>query len=113
MEKENLTTFKSRLENLRAEIISLIQDEDAPALGREALDEIDQASNALARQMGSLMSSNHRKNLEKVDAALKRIQWETYGKCSECGADIPLKRLEILPFTGLCVDCRTELENSG
>ncbi len=32
--------------------------------------------------------------------------------CEECGEPIPLRRLEIMPFTKQCVGCREENENN-
>ena len=35
--------------------------------------------------------------LKEVNAALERIDKETYGKCAKCGEDIPLERLNANP----------------
>ncbi len=110
MNKEDVAKFKERLEKLKAEILVLIQDEEDHNITREALDDIDQTSDMLAREMGSKMSSNHKNNLIKVEEALKRIREKTYGKCMECGADIPVPRLQVLPFADLCVNCQNEHE---
>lgn len=110
MNQKDVAKFKERLEKLRVEILSLIQDEEDQSITREALDDIDQTSDMLAREMGSKMSSNHKNSLIKVEEALKRIKENTYGKCAECGADIPVPRLEILPFAELCINCQNEHE---
>ena len=110
MNQENLTTFKERLERLKNEILLLIQDEDDSTVTREALDDIDQTSDMLAREMGSMMSKNHKNNLMKVEQALKRIKEKNYGKCMECSTDIPVARLQVLPFAELCVRCQEEQE---
>jgi DnaK suppressor protein len=41
--------------------------------------------------------------LGQIDAALARIQGGSYGFCTECGQEIPLARLEAVPWTSLCV----------
>lgn len=110
MNQKDLATFEKRLERLKNEILLLIQDEEDSTVTREALDDIDQASNMLAREMGSMMSKNHKNNLVKVEEALKRIRERTYGKCMECRADIPVARLQVLPFAELCVRCQEEQE---
>ena len=33
------------------------------------------------------------------------------GKCLHCGKTIGLKRLEALPWTPYCIDCREKIEN--
>lgn len=113
MDQANLDKFKERLEKLQSEIMLMIREEEDPTVTREALDDVDQTADMLSKQMGSVLSSNQKKNLDKVQDALRKINNHTYGKCTECDADIPLPRLEILPFTQLCVECQTEMENYG
>ncbi len=43
--------------------------------------------------------------LKDVQAALWRLEEGTYGQCVDCGAAIPLERLEILPQTARCLSC--------
>lgn len=43
--------------------------------------------------------------LAKVERALERVTAGTYGTCESCGKQIPLARLDILPYANLCVDC--------
>ncbi|MEX1038323.1 MAG: TraR/DksA C4-type zinc finger protein [Acidimicrobiia bacterium] len=45
--------------------------------------------------------------LDDVDAALARIESGKYGKCANCGKDIPKARLEARPSSILCIDCKT------
>ncbi|HEX9762003.1 MAG TPA: TraR/DksA C4-type zinc finger protein [Acidimicrobiia bacterium] len=43
--------------------------------------------------------------LGKVRNALGRIEAGEYGLCESCGKSIPLERLDILPYSTLCVEC--------
>ncbi len=43
--------------------------------------------------------------LAQVDHALERMDEGGYGTCERCGTDIPVTRLEVLPYTTLCVEC--------
>ncbi len=52
----------------------------------------------------SLMLLTERE-LAQINDALARIEEGSYFTCSECGAPIPEERLELLPFTTLCVNC--------
>lgn len=54
--------------------------------------------------------ANHRKCLAKYDEALERFKEGTYGICVECEEDIPTSRLLVVPFTDLCVSCKSERE---
>lgn len=44
--------------------------------------------------------------LSGARAALERIKTGTYGRCTECGAEIPAERLEIAPEVPYCVTCQ-------
>jgi len=45
-----------------------------------------------------------------VVAALQRLDAGTFGRCVECGMEIPAERLEDLPYTPYCVDCEAVVE---
>ena len=51
------------------------------------------------------MQQNSIDLLHKVEHALAQIAAGTYGKCESCGNDIPVARLDALPYATLCVDC--------
>ncbi len=40
-----------------------------------------------------------------AEAALARIDSDDYGICIDCGEEIPLKRLELMPESLKCVHC--------
>ncbi len=48
--------------------------------------------------------------LLQVKHALQRIKQNEYEQCEECGAEIYIKRLKIMPFTTLCIKCAQKLE---
>jgi len=43
--------------------------------------------------------------ISKVDHALARIKTGHYGICENCGTAIPIERLDVLPYSTLCVEC--------
>lgn len=50
------------------------------------------------------------RELEQVDAALRRIDLKEYGFCLRCQDEIPYERLKIRPMGTLCYTCQCELE---
>jgi len=46
--------------------------------------------------------------LHKIAVALKRIERDDYGYCTECGEEIAFRRLEFDPATTLCIDCAND-----
>ncbi len=60
------------------------------------------------------ISLEHEDNtqLHEIDAALERVKDGTYGKCCQCGNEIPASRLEAVPFAMYCVRCETARERA-
>ena len=104
--------FRARLlawkdEILRESKLTLqaLQEENVnhPDLADRASSETDRAIELRARD-------RQRKLISKIDAALQRIEDNSYGYCEETGEPISLKRLEARPTADLCIDCKTLAE---
>lgn len=46
-----------------------------------------------------------RRELQRIEASLERLEAGDYGYCVTCGNQIPLQRLEIDPTLPTCVNC--------
>ena len=46
------------------------------------------------------------RTLQDIEGALDRLESGTYGRCSDCGAEIPVTRLRAKPFAERCRDCQ-------
>lgn len=46
-----------------------------------------------------------RADLDDVEAAMKRLDEGTYGRCEACGSAIPAERLEARPAARRCPAC--------
>ncbi len=112
MKKEKLEQFKDNLLKLKADISRMLQTQSEPKELRDAFDDPDIATEMMEKMMSALVSSNYESNLERIDAALERIQEDQFGKCVVCGTEIPLPRLEALPFTLYCINCQKEIEKN-
>ncbi len=50
--------------------------------------------------------------LQRIDAALQRIEDGDYGNCLSCDEPIMVSRLEVEPAALLCIDCASKAEQS-
>jgi len=50
--------------------------------------------------------------LQDFERALGRLQKGTYGRCSDCGAEVSAARLRAMPYAEKCRDCQ-ELADAG
>jgi RNA polymerase-binding protein DksA len=64
----------------------------------------DTASETYDRELDEGLEEDAQQQLYEVEAALKRLDEGTYGVCSVCGKEIPVERLEAVPWTTLCID---------
>ncbi|WP_282011444.1 TraR/DksA family transcriptional regulator [Nitrospina watsonii] len=74
--------------------------------------EIDLASSLEGREMAFQLSSRERNELKMIEEALFKMAKGTYGVCEGCSKNIPVKRLQIMPLTPLCIECQENLEVS-
>ena len=69
-----------------------------------ALDDGDWSVVDLSEDISLRQLSTHMENLKKIDEALRKISEGTYGICEECGEEISMERLKVMPFAIYCRD---------
>lgn len=60
---------------------------------------------------GLILADIHRQEIEALDGALVRLDNGTYGLCAECGQDIDVERLKVMPYADSCVRCKSRSES--
>jgi DnaK suppressor protein len=73
----------------------------------------DLASATLNREIDYSLEESSEQHLQEIDAALKRLDDGTYGKCVVGGEDIGEERLEAMPWTPYCIDHARAREQGG
>ena len=72
----------------------------------------DRASEEIDRTFELRTRDRERKLINKIDAALKRIEDGTYGYCDETGDPISLKRLQARPVATLSLEAQENHEKA-
>lgn len=104
--KLDLEHYKKLLLARRDELTQDVKRYDAAVLDSQVAEVGDAGDAAVSDQAKSVdadLSSTANGNLGLVDDALKRIDNGSYGKCIDCGEDIPPARLEAVPWTPYCI----------
>jgi RNA polymerase-binding transcription factor DksA len=99
---------RKRLEEMRDELdrsIEYLRTGTEPA-GRFSGDAADAGANLSENDRTEAMLDSARTQRESVLAALDRIEGGRYGKCIDCGHEIPAGRLEAQPSACRCVGCQ-------
>ena len=73
-------------------------------------DEIDEIQGNMLIEMTNQLNIRNSAKLSQIEAALKRIEEDKYGKCQDCDDPIPEKRLLSNPYFQTCVTCAEERE---
>lgn len=70
-------------------------------------------------EMNQVIASNRNREralrMKRIADALGRLRAdpEDFGICEGCGEDIPRRRLELMPWATLCIDCQEAREDDG
>ncbi|MES1165586.1 MAG: TraR/DksA family transcriptional regulator [Verrucomicrobiota bacterium] len=104
-------TFRQRLLDLKAEILAAGDIVPEAARQEPAVVGNDEDTQPLAEMSQSIASSRNRNRtgvLARVMAALARLDGDpqSFGLCVECEEPIAAKRLELMPYVELCVECQ-------
>lgn len=111
-----LRNFREGLLSERAQLLGQVEGLDAEAdvkNWRESGfddDPADAGSASFERETAQSLSLHARNLLAQIDDALRRLDEDTYGECVTCGRRIELERLEALPYTTQCMECRRREE---
>lgn len=107
--------IKQKLLEMQSAILAdleLDRESTRSAISGDIGDEIDYANEDRNRELYQLLCERDQKKLVQIREALEAIDDKTYGTCEECGVKIGKKRLLALPFTNLCIECKSEEERT-
>ena len=99
--RQKLVSWKKDLLKESSQTINNLQNEN------EAKPDItDRASEEIDRSFELRTRDRERKLINKIDAALQRIEDGSYGYCDETGEPISIKRLEARPVATLSLEAQ-------
>lgn len=101
--------IRHRLVALREELTALSElSEEARSTVHLDQQSVGRLSRMDAMQMQAMAQAAERQRgleVQKIDAALRRLEEDEYGYCVDCGEAIAPGRLEIDPAAALCIRC--------
>jgi len=117
MHEDRIERFRRQLLQQQQALLGL--QETADEASRTV--ELDQTSvgrlsrmDALQEQAMSQERGRRRQiELQKIAAALRRIEAGNYGDCVLCGEEIAIRRLELDAAVPLCINCASKSDDAG
>ena len=76
-------------------------------------DAADAAFDHQGEELSTQLAELEARELNQIERALLRLRQGTYGLCEGCATKIPVARLNVLPYSTLCIKCQREAENDS
>jgi DnaK suppressor protein len=80
---------------------------------QSSADVVDAALDSAQDEISSQLAEVESRELAYIENALEQMRIGNYGHCEHCSANIPMARLQALPYATLCIQCQREAEKSG
>jgi DnaK suppressor protein len=115
LKPNEIAEFKRRLLELKAQITQTIEgtkkDVTSPdeSMGYKQ-HSADEGTDVFVKQVSLKVTDKEFGVLRQIDRALEKIEEGTYGVCDLTGEEIPIKRLEAVPYAVMTVKAQEKLE---
>jgi DnaK suppressor protein len=117
----SLASFRTILENKLVELYRSSHDKVRQGMTRqldaldqeEPRDEAEEAQRVSARDARITMGEREAQLAQLIEASLERMTNGEYGICVDCGREIELDRLQLVPWTLRCVADQEAQEFQG
>jgi DnaK suppressor protein len=115
LKKADIAKYKKRLEELRDQLTNTIRDisEDVKTADQTkgySQHQADEGTDDFNRTITLEVTSKEFGILRQIERALEKIEEGTYGICDISGEEIPVARLEAIPYAAMTVKAQEKLE---
>lgn len=101
----DLQEFRQQLAERRRYLLRKLEQFEASLDRPRSKDIEDRATETENEEVIEGLGITGLEELRRIDRALSRIDNGTYGLCANCGEEIPIKRLRVVPETQTCIAC--------
>ena len=115
LKKTEVAKFKKRLEDMQRQLTHSLKGTTAEVKKTEegtgySQHQADQGTDDFDRTISLEVTSREFVILRQIERALEKIVENTYGICDITGEEIPLARLEAVPYANMTVKAQEQLE---
>jgi DnaK suppressor protein len=115
LKKTEIAKFKKRLEEMRKQLTHSLRGSTAEVKTPDeatgySQHQADQGTDDFDRTISLEVTSKEYGILRQIDRALDKISDNTYGICDITGEEIPLARLEAVPYATMTVKAQEKFE---
>ena len=103
--------MKKLLLEKREDLLRLVENASKKDIDENNIgDEADVASGSVEKELLFELNDNERSILVSIEAALRKIENNTFGLCENCRKKIKKERIKALPFARCCITCQSKVE---
>lgn len=115
LKKNDIIKFKKKLEEMRNQLTHTLKGSTAEVKTPDeatgySQHQADQGTDDFDRTISLEVTSREYHILRQIERALEKIDENTYGICDITGEEIPLARLEAVPYATMTVKAQEQLE---
>ncbi len=115
LKKAEIEQFKERLLQLRAQISQALKETNKEVTQPDqskgySQHQADEGTDDFVKSVSLQVSNKEMGLLRQIDRALEKIDEGTYGVCDLTGDEIPIKRLEAIPYATMTVTAQDQFE---
>ncbi len=115
LKKSDVAKFEKRLEEMRAQLTESLKGSTAEVKTPDeatgySQHQADQGTDDFDRTISLEVTTREYSLLRQIDRALEKIKEGTYGFCDITNEEIPLARLEAVPYATMTVKAQEKLE---
>ncbi len=114
MDSKFKDSMRHKLLSLKSEVLeSLIAENNDFRAAVEDIgvkDLADVASNDIDARTLEAVGAKDKARLQRIEAALARMENGRFGVCAGCGTRISEARLEAIPYVVMCINCQSSSE---
>ena len=115
LKKSEIAQFKARLLELRERVTKTVQGakeavtqpDEAKGYSQHSADE---GTDDFVKNINLEVTNKEFGLLRQIDRALEKIEEDTYGVCDITNEEIPMKRLEAIPYATMTVKAQERFE---
>ena len=109
MEPTELSKYRTILEKKRDELLAATPARTPTTEpGSKSGDWIDQSSQESDLHVRLALKQTDSKLLRAIEEAIHRLDQGTFGICMDCENEIPTVRLDAVPWTRVCLECKAK-----
>jgi DnaK suppressor protein len=109
--EDQIQKFREVLTQKRDDLMAIVQrkkEEEIEDVG--VGDEADIATRSVEKEMLFELTDSEKQTLDRIEAALRKMEKGVYGACESCQRGIPRLRLQVMPWARYCINCQAEQE---